>query len=212
MNEISWLNISLIEWIGYLASTIVLISLSLSSLVKLRIFNMFGAAIFSFYGFYIGALPVGIMNLIIVFFNIYYLRFMLFKTELFDVVEVNAGDEFLKKYIAYHLKDIENFFPDYVDNFNGNEKVLLALRDAKVAGVFMVGKVNNRYEIVLDYVTPEYRDYKTGRFLLSKYKDAFKDVDCANLYCTTGNERHISYLNKIGFKAGSDKNEFVLAL
>ena len=84
MENIVLLGLPLIEWIGYVASAIVLISLSLSSLVKLRIYNLFGAALFSFYGFYIGSLPVGIMNLAICLFDIYYLRALLFKNERFD--------------------------------------------------------------------------------------------------------------------------------
>ncbi|WP_047985647.1 YgjV family protein [Ornithinibacillus californiensis] len=66
--DIEWL-----EWLGYLASLIVLISLLMSSIKKLRWINMIGSSLFSLYGFLIGALPVGIMNLGIVFINIYYL-------------------------------------------------------------------------------------------------------------------------------------------
>ncbi|GGA89890.1 YgjV family protein [Ornithinibacillus halotolerans] len=66
--DINWL-----EWLGYLASLIVLISLLMSSILKLRWINMIGSGLFSLYGFLIGALPVGIMNLGIVFINLYYL-------------------------------------------------------------------------------------------------------------------------------------------
>ncbi len=66
--EINWL-----EWLGYLASLIVLVSLLMSSIVKLRWINLLGSSLFSLYGFMIGALPVGFMNLGIVFINIYYL-------------------------------------------------------------------------------------------------------------------------------------------
>lgn len=67
------MNFDWLEWLGYLASLIVLISLLMSSIVKLRWINLIGSALFSLYGFLIGALPVGIMNLGIVLINIYYL-------------------------------------------------------------------------------------------------------------------------------------------
>ncbi|MCU4163761.1 GNAT family N-acetyltransferase [Carboxylicivirga caseinilyticus] len=200
MNEIYW-NLPLIEWIGYLASTLVFISLSLSSLVKLRIYNFVGSSIFSFYGFYIGALPVGIMNLLIGLFNIYYLRFLLFKKERFNVVRAIADDEFLSQYLLYHFKDICRYFPDFNLNFKKiNSQVLLALRDAKVAGVFIVGDdKDGQAEIILDYVTPEYRDYKTGRFLLQKYREQHADRSTRRLVCESSNKSHIKYLKKMGF-------------
>lgn len=212
MNEIIWLNIPLIEWIGYLASTVVLISLSLSSLVKLRIFNLFGSAAFSFYGFYIGALPVGIMNMMIVFFNIYYLRFLLFKNELFDVVKANASDGFLNKFLEYHLADIRRFVPEFKLEFKEDTQILLALRDARIAGVFIVkDKQDGTAEVLLDYVTPQYRDYKTGRFLMKAYKEQFLGRDIKTLLCNSANASHVAYLRKMGFKDGLD-NTFELKL
>jgi len=212
MNEIYW-NIPLIEWIGYAASTLVLISLSLSSLVKLRIYNFFGSSIFSFYGFYIGALPVGIMNLLIALFNIYYLRFLLFKKELFDVIKANEQDEFLNLYLDYHRKDIERYFPQFNHSKVKDGLILLALRDAKVAGVFLVSAPeNNEVEIVLDYVTPEYRDYKTGRFLLQKYQQQYAQSIVTSLACRSSNSKHINYLKKMGFVATETKDRYVFSL
>lgn len=66
--EIDWL-----EWLGYLASVIVLISLLMSDILKLRWINLVGSSLFSLYGFLIGALPVGFMNFGIALINIYYL-------------------------------------------------------------------------------------------------------------------------------------------
>lgn len=62
-----------LEWLGYLASLLVLISLLMNSIIKLRWINLLGSSIFSFYGFLIAALPVGFMNLGIVLINIYHL-------------------------------------------------------------------------------------------------------------------------------------------
>ena len=61
-----FLGIAWIEWFGYAASVVVAISLMMSSIVKLRWLNLTGATMFSSYGFIIGALPVGFLNLFIV--------------------------------------------------------------------------------------------------------------------------------------------------
>ena len=65
-----FLGIAWIEWFGYAASVVVAISLMMSSIVKLRWFNLTGATMFSAYGFVIGAWPVGFLNLFIVAINI----------------------------------------------------------------------------------------------------------------------------------------------
>ena len=44
---LEFLGISILEWLGYAASVIVLVSLSMASIVKLRWYNMLGAALFS---------------------------------------------------------------------------------------------------------------------------------------------------------------------
>lgn len=66
-------GIPLIEWIGYAASVLIVISLIMTSVVKLRIVNTAGCTLFVFYGFVVGAYPVAISNLLIVLINLYHL-------------------------------------------------------------------------------------------------------------------------------------------
>lgn len=68
MNEINW-----IEVIGYVGSVIIAISLTMNSIVKLRVVNMIGALLFGTYGIMIDSIPVVLVNYFIVVTNIYYL-------------------------------------------------------------------------------------------------------------------------------------------
>ncbi|MCL1065958.1 YgjV family protein [Shewanella olleyana] len=61
------------EWVGYLASVVVAISLMMSNIKKLRWWNLIGAALFVAYGLAIGAIPVALVNFFIVLIDIYYL-------------------------------------------------------------------------------------------------------------------------------------------
>lgn len=67
------LGIPMIEWVGYTASILVAISLFMTEIIKLRTINIFGSILFVIYGFSVKAYPVGIINTIIVFINLYYL-------------------------------------------------------------------------------------------------------------------------------------------
>ena len=65
------------EYIGYLASLMVLISFSMKSIVKLRFVNMAGCVLFIIYGFLMPSirigLPIIIANFAIFSVNLFYL-------------------------------------------------------------------------------------------------------------------------------------------
>jgi len=192
-------NLPLIEWIGYLASLLVLISLLLSSILKLRLINLIGASIFSFYGFFIGSLPVGIMNFVIAIADIYYLHQLYSHKERFDVIEESLDSAYLKKFIEHYHDDILKFFPDF-SNIENSDIILLVFRDLKPAGAFIgVSKNEKELEIKLDYVTAEYRDSKPGRYIYTKFSDFFKDRGYEKLTCKTKIKSHQKYLKKMGF-------------
>ena len=66
-------GISWVEWLGYLASILIGISMFMKDIVKLRFINLIGSILFAIYGFIIKAYPVAIINVIITFVNIYYI-------------------------------------------------------------------------------------------------------------------------------------------
>ena len=215
MNEIEFLSIPLIEWIGYFASAIVLISLSLSSILRLRIVNLFGSVIFSFYGFFIVSLPVGIMNLLIVFFNLYYLQKLSFQKDKFEIIESDINQEFVRRFLNYFKKDIQKYFPDYKVQEANSQMVLLVMRNMNLAGLFIARKADDFLEVELDYVTPQYRDYKNGAFLFDHFKDAIKGGKYNRVKASSTVPQQIKYLKKIGFveaDSSENNNSFYLEL
>ena len=67
------LNIEIIEWVGYLASALIVISLTSSNIIRLRVINSLGCILFVIYGSAIGTWPVVISNSLIIIINMYYL-------------------------------------------------------------------------------------------------------------------------------------------
>lgn len=199
MNETVLLSIPLIEWIGYIASTIVLISLSLSSFLRLRIINLIGSALFSFYGFYIGAFPVGIMNLMIVFFNLYYLQRMFFQHDDFDLVEGNNKQVLVHKFVDYFKKDIEKYFPEFTHEPQSNKRVFMLMRNMNFAGLFIAHEQDDCLVVELDYVTPQYRDYKNGIFLFNHFKASIEAEKYKRLTTNSKVPKQVKYLKRVGF-------------
>ena len=205
-------NISWLEWVGYVSSVLVAVSLTMSSIKKLRWYNLVGAAIFSFYGFAIQAYPVGVLNLFIVLANVYYLRGMYSASESFKVLKVEANDPYLEYFVDFHKAQIQNFFPRFDKSLllqnEGEQKAftLFLLRNAVVAGVFFGIKNNHILYLHLDFVSAPYRDLKPGDFIYKQNAQLFKEAGIRQIICNTENEEHRKYLLKMGFveKAGGN--------
>lgn len=69
-----FLEISLTEWVGYVASLVLIISFMMKNVNKLRTINSVGAFIFIIYGIMLGlAWPIIITNAFILGLNLYHL-------------------------------------------------------------------------------------------------------------------------------------------
>lgn len=216
-----FLSIPILEWIGYFASVVVAVSLTMSSIIRLRWLNLAGSAVFSFYGFAIGSLPVGLLNLFIVFVNIYFLISIYSRKDAFKLIAINHDNPYLKYFLDYYHLEISKFFPDFDSRKNNilekreNPLSLLVLRNAAVAGIFL-GQIRNDEMLVdLDFVIPEYRDMKPGHFLFGKNAGYFKGKGIHRIVSPAKNKKHMDYLRHMGFaeeKNEIPKNHFVKTL
>ncbi|WP_038176642.1 MULTISPECIES: YgjV family protein [Vibrio] len=66
----------MVEILGYAASIMVAISLTMKDIVKLRVLNFIGCALFTAYGLMIDAWPVVVTNGFIACVNVYFLAKM----------------------------------------------------------------------------------------------------------------------------------------
>lgn len=73
-NYLDILGLSLLELFGYLGSFVVLISLTMNSIVKLRWINLLGATMFTAYAILIKSYPTMFMNMGIIIIDIYYIN------------------------------------------------------------------------------------------------------------------------------------------
>ena len=200
-----FLNIPWIEWIGYVGSVAVAISLTMSSILRLRWFNLAGSAIFSFYGFAIGSLPVGLLNLFIALVNIYYLNSLYSRKEAFKLLSIESDNAYLDYFLDYYQVEIKKFFPDFTQSknkiLNDREKPvsLIILRNAAVAGIFLGDQQMDELKVYLDFVIPEYRDMKPGHFLFRRKLDYFRNKGIRQIVSQAKNEKHFGYLKHMGF-------------
>jgi len=201
------MSIDWVEWTGYIASIVVLISLLMASVVKLRWINMVGAFLFALYGAMIGSTPVALVNFCIALIDIYYLIQFYKTAETFKAVEADMDSELFRYFVETNREDIEKQIE--IDKLPDYDIARYILRDNNIAGVMVAERSGNTLDIKLDYVTPRYRDFKTGRYYFEEHTDLFKKEGIDRLRAYAKEESHRNYLEKMGFSkiSGSD-NEY----
>ncbi|MFZ4413233.1 MAG: hypothetical protein ACOYOV_09150 [Bacteroidales bacterium] len=191
------------QWIGYLASLVIATSMLMNSIQKLRWINLFGATLFSVYGFAIGALPVGILNGFIVGIDIYYIAGMYNSKDYFRLLEVRNDNKYLEAFLEFHHKDIIRYFPEFSFKPEMNKLSILILKNMSVAGVILAHEYDEKTLMIgLDYVIPEYRDQKPGKFVYTENLYYFSKLGYEKLCTEPQSKSHDQYMQKMGFISG----------
>ena len=191
----------LIEGIGYLGSALVVVSMLMTSVVKLRIINMIGCIIFTIYALIIKSYPTAVMNLFLVGINIVQLLKLGNTKKHYSLVRVDSKDGYLDFLFDHYKEDIRQFFPDFEKKRKDCDLAYAICCDTDVAGLTL-GKTgsNRQLEMLLDYTTPVYRDCSVGRFLYGE----LKKEGFSSLSYTGDNAAHIAYVERMGFEKLQD--------
>lgn len=199
------MDLSIYEIIGYLASGIIALSMTMSSIVKFRWINLAGASTFAMYGLLIGALPVALLNGFIVAVDLFYLFRIYSKKELFETIEIRKDNRYLIRFLEFHDKEIQKYFPGFKYKPEMNTISFFVLRNTNIAGIFLAhhGK-NGILNVGLDYVVPEYRDYKNGKFIYHSLNDEFIKSGFLKIVSPGLTAKHASYLTRLGFSKTND--------
>jgi hypothetical protein len=194
-----------VELIGYLASILIVVSLLMASVLKLRVINLVGAVVFSAYGLLIGSLPIVLTNVAIVLIDVYYLAVMLRDRShdaYFEVVEVDPASPLVRRFVEHHHRDIAQFQPDF-DGVREDHLGWMVLRDAIPVGLVLVTRDGDQGRIDLDYVVHAQRDFTPGSVLFGT-SGAFGAQGIREVVATGPTDDHRHYLERMGFERGED--------
>lgn len=192
----------MLEMMGYLASLLVLVSLLMSSVVKLRIINSVGAALFTAYGILIRSYPTAVMNFALIVVNIIFLVKVLRTKKLLSMVELRPEDAAVQHFITFYKEDIARIFPAYDFAVDSDERCWLVYADANPVGI-MVGTVTepDTLGVSLDYACPSHRDCSVGQYLYG----CLKEQGIRQMVAVSDVKSHTGYLKSMGFEKKGDK-------
>ncbi len=191
-----------IDILGYLASALVAVSLTMSSLARLRLLNLIGAALFAGYGWLVGAYPVFAVNGFIAVVNIVYLaRMRPGRSEAFELLAIGRLDNrYLQRFLEFHRDDIARFFPAFDAAALADPRLVFILRDMLPVGLVICEPGPGRaLHVRLDYVIPQYRDFRCAQYF---YRSWSSVVGCPGVerFVATGEvAAHRAYLKRVGF-------------
>lgn len=195
------MNADFLTWFGYFASAIIAVSMTMSSIVKFRWINLVGALSFATYGLLIDAIPVTFLNGFIALVDIYYLSKIYSKKEHFETLEIRSDNRYLLKFLKFHDKDIQKFFPGFKYRPEMNTISFFVLRNMQVAGIFLAHREGeDTLKVGLDFVITEYRDFKNGHYIYHRLRGKFKEQGFHKVVIPVHSKKYGAYLKKMGFK------------
>lgn len=198
----------IIEAIGYIGSALVLVSMLMTSVVRLRIINLIGSVIFAGYALAIRSYPTAIMNIALAGINIYHLVRIFNEQRSYTLIRSDRKDGYFSYLLDKCEEDIRFWFPEYAKEDPDADIAYLVCCESNPAGMFL-GKDagNGDVEVVLDYATPVYRDTSVGHYLYTSLaREGYR-----SLIFRQNAENHIPFLEKVGFENKGEKG-YVLDL
>ena len=187
----------LIELFGYLGSLLVVVSMLMTSVKKLRIINIIGSTIFTIYALIIHSYPTALMNGALVLINLYRVYQLGGQEKHFQLIRVKAGEGVVKYLLDHYQEDIRKFFPSVaIDVSEDCDQAYIVTCDTTPAGLLLGNETEKgTIRIIVDYATPSYRDTSVGTYLYKHLPDFGVDT----LIFSSKSVGHEDYMKKMGF-------------
>jgi len=197
----------LIEFVGYAASALIVLSITQKSIFRLRLLGFLGGLVFLVYSLVIEAYPVAVLNVIGASVHLWYLRKLIRrKDEVFRILHVAPESQYLLDFLHFYREEIQGHFqPEFVYRPNERQVTAFILRDMVPAGLF-VGEARDdgEFEVHLDFVIPQYRDFKIGSYVYSADSELLTGIEPTCVWADASNRDHAQYLRRMGFVEADD--------
>jgi hypothetical protein len=197
----------LLEAVGYAASALIIVSITQTSILRLRLLGLAGSLTFLFYALAIGAYPIAVVNAVAAAIHIWYLRKLIrHKDEVFRVLHVLPTSRYLVDFLDFYSDEIRGRLqPEFVYTPRPDQLAAFVLRDMVPAGL-LIGQPmpDGTLRIDLDFVIPQYRDFKIGKYIYSSDSDLFDGPAPTCVWTDASNRDHAGYLERMGFVERAD--------
>jgi hypothetical protein len=188
-----------LEIFGYIGTALVIISMMMTSVIKLRVINMCGSLISLIYAVCVNTWPVAVLNACLLCINfVQTLRQLRHKSD-FTELKLDANDLTVQHFLSVNAQDVQKYFPNYRLQAHRETEIHMIYVECEAVGLLVGTRASDVYRIEMDYVVPKYRDISVGKFLFPQLKEQGVNM----LTAASASREHDQYLQKLGFREDS---------
>lgn len=159
-----------LDAIGWLGSALLVYSVMQARVLRFRVLNLAACVVLTGYNAALEIWPMVAMNIALLLINLWHIRTLVttrHDTDSYAVLEVGCQDAYLQHVLQVHAADIAKFQPDLepMSGTDPNTRAFIVQRDDETVGVVLVRIDGEQALVLLDYVTPRYRDFSPGQFV-----------------------------------------------
>jgi hypothetical protein len=164
---VEWLSDNWLELVGWAGSALLVTSLLQARVLRLRVLNSMACLLLIAYNGLIGVWPMFAMNIVLFIINVTFVV-RLTRTRhdeaTYSVIEVTATDAYLRHFLTVHEDDIAKFHPKSPP-LEPNDLAYQVLKGDETVGVIILRPDGDVARVLIDYVTPRFRDFEPGEFV-----------------------------------------------
>ena len=200
----TWLADHWLDILGWGGSALLVYSLLQASVLRLRVLNAIACVLLIVFNVMLEVWPMVGMNTVLVAINAWFIVKMIRERHdetAYEVLEVSATDEYLRHVLRVHGADILKFNPTFVHDPSATQDAFLVQKGDETVGVVLLNEQGDTAKVLLDYVTPRYRDFSPGEFVWRR----------SSILADRGVRRVVSppnmvgaYYDRLGFKRDGD--------
>ena len=197
-----------LEILGYIGTALVIVSMMMTSVVRLRLFNIAGSIISIIYAALSGTWPIVVLNATLAVINSVQLVRERFTGHRFSLLKLAAGDATLAHFLSCYESDIGKYYPtpdtlrslheecERGEQDGGGVEIYAVFCGAAAVGVIAGERCDGVMRLIIDYTVPQFRDTSVGRFI----GKSLCDLGIHELHAATSDKKQIKYLTRVGFK------------
>jgi hypothetical protein len=166
---VNWLGDHWLDLFGWCGSGLLIFSLLQTRVLRFRLLNLAASASLVVFNALVGVWPMVGMNLATSSINLWFIARMLRERHddtAFAVLQVGPTDAYLCHFLAVHETDIARHQPGFAPgDLQEGDLAFQVEKGDETVGVVLIRRDGDVARVLLDYVTPRFRDFSPGEFV-----------------------------------------------
>ena len=154
---------------GWLGSALLIVSLLQTRILRFRLLNLAASLSLVLFNALVGVWPMVGMNVATSTINVWFIVKLLRERhddEVYAVLQVGPSEAYLQHFLAVHATDIAKYQPGFdAGALTDDDLAFQVERGDETVGVVVLRRDGDVARVLLDYVTPRFRDFSPGEFV-----------------------------------------------